>query len=59
MIVGTFNDSVNPTEQSLLVMAAKTNDIIKLGLQSDERIVRLAATKAAETTTRRFTATVP
>jgi len=29
-------------------MAAKTNDIIKLGLQSDERIVRLAATKAAE-----------
>jgi hypothetical protein len=41
-------DSVNPTEQSLLVMAAKTNDIIRLGLQSDERIVRLAATKAAE-----------
>jgi len=50
-IVMTF-DEVNPTEQSLLVMASATNPelakkMILLGLSSNERIVRLAATKAA------------
>jgi len=53
MIVMTF-DEVNPTEQSLLVMASTTNPalankMILLGLSSNERIVRLASTKAAET----------
>ena len=47
LIVGTFNE-VNPTEQSLLVMASNNKKMVELGLKSKERIVRLAATKLAE-----------
>jgi hypothetical protein len=51
-IVNLYNE-VNPTEQSLLVLAAAmhpevANKMIRLGLSSDERIVRLAACKASE-----------
>jgi len=45
-LVRTFH-RVHPTEQSLLVMASKNKEMVKLGLQSNERIVRLAATKLA------------
>jgi len=47
LILKTFNE-VNPTEQGLLVMASNNNKMVELGLQSNERIVRLAATKAAQ-----------
>ena len=47
LIVRTFNE-VNPTEQSLLVMASSNKKMVELGLKSKERIVRLAATKLAE-----------
>jgi hypothetical protein len=51
-IVNTYNE-VRPTEQSLLVLASATqpdigHKMVLLGLSSDERIVRLAATKTAE-----------
>jgi hypothetical protein len=46
-IVQTFNE-VNPTEQSLLVMASNNKKMVELGIKSKERIVRLAATKLAE-----------
>jgi hypothetical protein len=46
-IVQTFNE-VNPTEQSLLVMASNDKKMVELGLKSNERIVRLSATKLAE-----------
>ncbi|HIA72546.1 MAG TPA: hypothetical protein EYO01_07625 [Phycisphaerales bacterium] len=48
LILRTFNE-VNPTEQSLLVLASENKQLISLGLRSNERIVRLAATKSAET----------
>ena len=51
-IVNMYSE-VNPTEQSLLVLASSTDPeighkMVLLGLSSDERIVRLAATKTAE-----------
>ncbi len=46
-IVKTFNE-VNPTEQSLLVMASNNKQMVELGLKNKERIVRLAATRLAE-----------
>ena len=46
-IVKTFNE-VNPTEQSLLVLAANNRKMAELGFKSKERIVRLAATRVAE-----------
>lgn len=50
-IVKLYNE-VNTTEQSLLVLAAANkpsvaNQVVRLGLSSDQRIVRLAATKVA------------
>ena len=47
VIVGTFN-AVNPTEQSLLVMASNDKKMVELGLKSNERIVKLSATKLAQ-----------
>jgi len=47
LIVRTFNE-VNPTEQSLLVLASNDKKMVELGLKSNDRIVRLAATKLAE-----------
>ncbi len=47
LIVRTFNE-VNPTEQSLLILASNDKKMVELGLKSNERIVRLAATKLAE-----------
>lgn len=46
-IVRTFNE-VNPTEQSLLIMASNDKKMVELGLKSNKRIVRLAATRLAE-----------
>ena len=51
-IVNTYNE-VNPTEQSLLVLASAGdpslgNKMVRLGLSNENRIVRLAATKTAE-----------
>jgi hypothetical protein len=46
-IVKTFNE-VNPTEQSLLVLAANNREMAELGFKSKERIVRLAATRVVE-----------
>jgi hypothetical protein len=46
-IVKTFNE-VNPTEQSLLVLAANNRKMAELGFKSNERIVRLAATRVTE-----------
>jgi len=45
-IVRMYNE-VNPTEQSLLVMASDNKQMVELGLQSNERVVRLGATKLA------------
>jgi hypothetical protein len=47
LLFSTFNE-VNPTEQSLLIMASSNKKMVELGLKSKERIVRLAATKLAE-----------
>jgi len=47
LIVRTFNE-VNPTEQSLLIMASNDKKMVELGLKSNKRIVRLAATRLAE-----------
>jgi hypothetical protein len=46
-IVSAFN-AVNPTEQSLLVLASNSKKMVELGLKSNERIARLAATKVAQ-----------